>query len=206
MTEVDGWELGARVVADADAGMRRVPSVPCAAARRCACAASRPTTSGSAARSAGTRRCPPSGCCAIPDALSTRAAALTEPTAIAIHTVAARRCDARRPGARDRWRPRRAAHHRRAARAGRRRTSPCRSRRRRGASAPLAVGAATVVAPDELPRAPMAANRRRSVHDRVRVLGQRHGRPKRRSTSSTTPARSCSSAPGTSGRASTTIG
>ena len=68
----------------------------------------------------------------------------------------------------------------------------------------LAVGAARVH------RARRAAARadgpagRRAVHARVRVLGQRGARPRRRSTSSTTRARWCSSAPATTCRASTT--
>ena len=90
-----------------------------AGGRRCACAASRPTSSTSpAARSAATRSSPRRACCAIPDALSTRAAALTEPTAIAIHTVNLVGRATRRPRARHRRRPGRPAHDRGAARRG----------------------------------------------------------------------------------------
>ena len=64
---------------------------------------------------------------AIPDALPIRAAALTEPTAIAFHTVEPLGRGARRPRARHRRRPGRAAHDSRCSAPAASTTSPCRA-------------------------------------------------------------------------------
>ena len=198
-TDVDGLGVGARVVCGADPGLRRVPGVRRGRPSVCLRRAARPPRllAGAFARYKSWRR--PIDCCGVPRRCrSARPRSPSRPRSRSTRSTLSG-VDARRPRARDRRRPRRAARHRRAARAGRATTSPCRSPRRCDGSARSPVGAArVVVSPRTLPTPPMGAPVRRAVHGRVRVLGQRGARPRRRSTSSTSPARACSSAPATS--------
>ncbi len=151
---VDGWELGARVVADATPGCGTCRA--CRRGRPAVCLQREPPDYLSF-RGAFSRYVVVTAdrLLGVPGALSTRAAALTEPTAIAIHTVALSGAE---PGDR--------VLVTGGGPVGLLTTAVLRARgieditvsepsavRRERA---LAVGAAAVVVPDELPRAPMA--------------------------------------------------
>jgi (R,R)-butanediol dehydrogenase/meso-butanediol dehydrogenase/diacetyl reductase len=152
--DVDGWELGARVVADATPGCGECRS--CARGRPSVCLRREPPDYlGFRGAFCRYKAVPAARLLRIPDGLSTRAAALTEPTAIALHTVAlsgATPADRvlvtgggpvgllttavlRAQGVTDITV-----------------SEPAAPRRERA----LAVGAAKVVSPDALPKAPMA--------------------------------------------------
>ena len=179
-----------------DAGLRQCAARAAAAGRRCACAASRPTCSTSpAARSAATRSCPRRGSCASPTTLSTRAAALTEPTAIALHTVNLAGVIARRPRARHRRRTGRPADHGGAAQSRRARHRRLRARARARASEPSRSARRRRSRPTSchVRRWAVRSTRRSRSCSSVRATARRRSP---RSTSSTTRARSCSSAPG----------
>jgi (R,R)-butanediol dehydrogenase / meso-butanediol dehydrogenase / diacetyl reductase len=84
---VTGWELGERVVADAVRGCGECR--PCRAGRSSVCLRREPPDYlGFRGAFTRYRTVPAARLLRVPDALSTRVAALTEPTAIAIHTVA----------------------------------------------------------------------------------------------------------------------
>ena len=111
-----GWEIGARVVQNPTPGCGECRA--CRRGRPSVCLRREPPDLLDFSRGAFCRYkvVPASRLLRVPDALSTRAAALTEPTAIAIHTVNLSGVHARRPRARDRRRAGRPAHHRGAAR------------------------------------------------------------------------------------------
>ena len=139
----------------------------------------------------------------IPAGLQSRAAALTEPTAIALHTVNSP-ASSRRPRPHHRRWSRRPADARGAPNARRRRHHggrTCGDARERARGARRA----QVVTPDDLPRRRWGVRCRRRSRSCSSAPGTRRGRS-RRSISSTMPARSCSSAPGTISRVSTTTG
>lgn len=85
--DVAGWEIGARVVLDPIPGCGRCRA--CARGRSSVCLRRDPPDLLDFSRGAFCRykAVPAARLLRIPDALSTRAAALTEPTAIALHTV-----------------------------------------------------------------------------------------------------------------------
>jgi (R,R)-butanediol dehydrogenase/meso-butanediol dehydrogenase/diacetyl reductase len=151
---IDGWELGARVVADATPGCGECRS--CRRGRPAVCLHREPPDYlGFRGAFCRYKAVPAARLLRIPDGLSTRAAALTEPTAIALHTVALSGATPddrvlvtgggpvgllttavlRARGVTDITV-----------------SEPASPRRERA----LAVGAAKVVAPDALPKAPMA--------------------------------------------------
>jgi 2-desacetyl-2-hydroxyethyl bacteriochlorophyllide A dehydrogenase len=151
---VTGWEIGARVVLDPTPGCGRCRA--CTRGRPSVCVRREPPDLLDFSRGAFCRFkvVPAAQLVRVPDALSTRAAALTEPTAIALHTINLARVSTddrvlvtgggpvgllttavlRSRGVSDIVV-----------------SEPAPERRRRA----LAVGAATALAPDELPGAPM---------------------------------------------------
>jgi 2-desacetyl-2-hydroxyethyl bacteriochlorophyllide A dehydrogenase len=152
--EVTGWELGARVVLDPTPGCGRCRA--CTSGRPSVCARRAPPDLLDFSHGAFCRyKVVPAGrLLRVPDALSTRAAALVEPTAIALHTINLAHVSRddrvlvtgggpvgllttavlRSRGVRDIVV-----------------SEPAPARRQRA----LAVGAAAAIAPDELPGAPM---------------------------------------------------
>ena len=130
-----GWEIGARVVQNPTPGCGECRA--CRRGRPSVCLRREPPDLLDFTRGAFCRYkvVPASRLLRVPDALSTRAAALTEPTAIAIHTVNLVGRDARRPRARHRRRSGRPAHDRGAAQPRASTTSPFPSPRRCDASA-----------------------------------------------------------------------
>ena len=168
-----GWELGDRVVPDPTAGCGECRA--CRRGRPSVCLDREPPDllDFTAARSAGTRSVPAGAAArASPTRSRPAPAALTEPTAIALHTVNLVGRHARRPRARHRRRTGRPAHDRGAARA--------RRPRHHG------VGAGA-----DAPRA-RARGRRGARHHARRAPARADGPPGRASRT-----RWCSSAPGT---------
>ena len=155
VTGADAALVGARVVAEPDAGVRRVPRLPPRSPVGVPAPSSRPTTSTSAARSAGyvvvAGRSPP----ADPGRalVAGRRAHRTDRDRAAHGERLGRR--ARRPRADHRRGPGRTAHDSRCSARAASTTSPSSSPHRCAASARAAMGAAHVVEPEALPRAPM---------------------------------------------------
>ena len=123
-----GWEIGARVVQNPTPGCGECRA--CKRGRPSVCLRREPPdlldfTHGAFCRY---KVVPAARLLRVPDSLSTRAAALTEPTAIAIHTVNLVGRATRRPRARHRRRPGRPADDRGAAQPGHRRHHRVRAR------------------------------------------------------------------------------
>ena len=198
-----GWEVGARVVQNPTPGCGECRA--CRRGRPSVCLRREPPDLLAFTRGAFCRYkvVPESRLLRVPDALSTRAAALTEPTAIAIHTV---NLSGATPDDR--------VLVTGGGPVGLLTTAVLRARgidditvsepaplRRERA---LAVGAARVIEPDEL-RAAADGPARSPSRTRSRSSARATRPPRsRRSTSSTTRARSCSSGPATTCRGSTT--
>jgi 2-desacetyl-2-hydroxyethyl bacteriochlorophyllide A dehydrogenase len=153
-SNVTGWDLGARVVLDPTPGCGECRA--CRAGRSSVCLRREPPDLLDFSRGAFCRYklVPASRMLRVPETLSTRAAALTEPTAIAIHTVNLAHVDTDDRVLVTGAGPvgllttavlrSRGVHHIVV-------SEPAPLRRERA----LAVGASAVVTPDELPRAPM---------------------------------------------------
>ena len=202
--DVEGWSVGARVVCGPEPGCGECRA--CVRGRPSVCLR-RPPVDHLSFRGAFARYvvAPADQLLAVPDDLPSRAAALTEPTAVAMHAVTLSGVDARRPGARDGRRTGRVAGDRGAARPGHRR----RHRLRAGARPPRARVAGRRGPCGHAGRAADPEHgvaRARALHRGVRVLGERGRRASRPSSSSTSPASACSWGPVTTSPASTTIG
>jgi len=153
-TEVTGWEIGARVVLDSTPGCGRCRA--CTRGRPSVCARRERPDLLDFSRGAFCRYkvVPAAQLLRVPDALSTRAAALTEPTAIALHTIHLAQVStddrvlvtgAGPVGLLTTAALRSRGVHDIVV------SEPAPERRRRA----LAVGATTAIAPEELPDAPM---------------------------------------------------